>query len=87
MDDGGEEVYELTIEDGITYNEEIEREELEEFENEWILIQGVDTEEDNPPEHIDQEESQNQWEGIHKIWHQYINWNPQWEGRHIRPII
>ena len=47
--------YEPTIEDYIKYNEEIEREELQELEKKEILIPGVDTEVENIPEQIIQE--------------------------------
>ena len=40
----------------MTYNEEIERKELQELENEGILTPGVDTEEENLPGHINHEE-------------------------------
>ena len=47
VDNGDEKEYEPNIEDDITYNGEIEREEWQELENEGVLIPGVDTEEEN----------------------------------------
>ena len=57
VNDEYKEEYELNIEDDITYIEEIEREELQELENEGILTPGVDTEEENTPQQINQEEN------------------------------
>ena len=55
MDYDYEVEYESTEEDNIIYDKEIEREEIQELENEGVLTPGVDTENENVLEQIYQE--------------------------------